>query len=100
MPCRRQLLALVGLAFLVANVFASGPSRAQTSSSSGSGSSSGGSTTGTENINAGVPNPERFLYQSGVCQSCSATDVTNYPRPQNLNPEGVNFLDCEQNLRM
>jgi hypothetical protein len=92
---------LVALACLVA-VFAAVPAAAQTSSSS-SGSSSGGtstSTSGSENITAGVANPERYLYENGVCNGCKPTDVTNTPRPQNLNPEGVNFTDCEQNLRM
>jgi hypothetical protein len=54
----------------------------------------------TESISAAVANPERYLYQGGVCSSCTATDVTSSPRPQNLNPEGVSFSDCEQNLRM
>ena len=53
-----------------------------------------------ESISAGIANPSRFLYKSGVCNGCAATDVTNTPRPQNLNPEGVNFTDCEQDLRM
>jgi MYXO-CTERM domain-containing protein len=35
-----------------------------------------------------------------VCSGCTATDVTSSPRPQNLNPEGISFTDCEQNLRM
>jgi hypothetical protein len=84
---------------LFATLFAAGSARAQVSSSS-SGSSSGGTTTGSESISAGVANPERYLYESGVCNGCAATDVTNTPRPQNLNPEGVNFTDCEQDLRM
>jgi len=41
-----------------------------------------------------------LLYENGICATCTATDVTETPRPQNLNPEGVNFTDCEQNLRM
>lgn len=53
-----------------------------------------------QTISAGAPNPERYLYEQGVCSSCNATDVTNTPRPQNLNPQGVSFSDCEQNLRM
>jgi hypothetical protein len=91
---RRLLFAF---ALLVAAMATVGPARAQTSSSS----SSGGTTnTGSESISAGVANPERFLYENGVCANCTATDVTNSPRPQNLNPEGINFTDCEQNLRM
>jgi len=55
---------------------------------------------GNENISAAVANPERYLYENGVCPTCAATDVTDSPRPQNLNPSGVNFTDCEQNLRL
>ncbi len=55
---------------------------------------------GNENISAAVANPERYLDENGVCPTCTATDVTDSPRPQNLDPEGVNFTDCEQNLRM
>ncbi|HEX8792267.1 MAG TPA: hypothetical protein VF765_15035, partial [Polyangiaceae bacterium] len=60
-----------------------------------SGSSSGGTGAGTESINAPIPNPNRFLFQNG-----QYVDVTNNPRPQNLNPTGVNFSDCEQDLRL
>jgi hypothetical protein len=91
---RRLLFAF---ACLVATLFAPAIARAQTASSSGS---SSGGTTGSESIAASVANPERWLYQNGISSSASATDVTNTPRPQNLNPEGVNFTDCEQNLRM
>jgi hypothetical protein len=96
---RRLLFACLSLLATLFAMAAAAPARAQTASSS-SGSSSGGSTTGSESISAGVANPERFLYQNGVCNGCAATDVTNSPRPQNLNPEGVNFTDCEQDLRM
>jgi len=91
---RRLLLAFACLAAALA---ADSQARAQIT-----GSSSGGTTTnsGSESINSGVANPNRLLYENGVCQSCTATDVTNTPRPQNLNPEGVNFTDCMQNLRM
>ena len=97
MSCRPSLVAF---AFLGAAALAGGRARAQISSSSSS--SSGGTTmnSGTENIVAGVANPERFLYQNGVCRGCAATDVTETPRSQNLNPEGVNYTDCEQDLRM
>lgn len=62
-----------------------------------SGSSSGGLgvAAGSESITSPIPNPNRFLFQSG-----KYVDVTNYPRPQNLNPTGVNFSDCEQDLRL
>ena len=53
-----------------------------------------------ESVSAANTNPERFLYENGVCATCAATDVTRSPRPQNLNPLGINFTDCEQNLRM
>jgi hypothetical protein len=79
---------LPALACLVATVLAPAAVRAQEAGS------------GAENITPGVSNPERYLYESGVCPSCAATDVTNSPRAQNLNPEGINFADCEQNLRM
>jgi hypothetical protein len=91
---RRLLFACLSL---LAALFAAAPARAQTASSSSGGTGTGN---GSENIAAGVANPSRFLYENGVCQNCSATDVTNTPRPQNLNPEGVNFTDCEQDLRM
>jgi len=96
---RRLLFACLSLLATAFAMAAAAPARAQTASSS-SGSSSGGSATGSESISAGVANPSRFLYQNGVCNGCAATDVTNTPRPQNLNPEGVNFTDCEQDLRM
>jgi hypothetical protein len=83
MPDRRRLLAL---AWLAAAVCAPREARAQEA--------------GAENINAATANPERYLYQSGVCKNCVATDVTENPRAQNLNPEGVNFADCTDNLRM
>lgn len=51
--------------------------------------------TATESVSAAVSNPGRFLYVNGA-----AHDVTSSPRPQNMNPEGVSFSDCEQNLRM
>jgi hypothetical protein len=90
---RRLLLAFACLAAALA---ADSQARAQIT-----GSSSGSSTnSGSESINSGVANPNRLLYENGVCHTCSPTDVTNTPRPQNLNPEGVNFTDCEQNLRM
>jgi hypothetical protein len=53
-----------------------------------------------QSITSAVANPARYLYEQGVCSSCKATDVTNSPRPQNQNPEGVSFSDCEQNLRL
>src|SRR3984957_12675982 len=95
---RRLLFACLSLLATLFAMAAAAPARAQTASSS-SGSSSGG-TGGSESISAGVANPERYLYQNGICNGCAATDVTNTPRPQNLNPERVNFTDCEQNLRM
>jgi MYXO-CTERM domain-containing protein len=48
-----------------------------------------------ETVNSPVPNPARLLFQNG-----QYVDVTNSPRPQNLNPAGVNFSDCEQDLRL
>jgi len=84
---RRLLLAFACLA--TAGV-ADSDARAQIT-----GSSSGGSTTGTESINSPVPNPGRKLLQNGTY-----VDVTNNPRPQNLNPTGVNFTDCEQDLQL
>jgi hypothetical protein len=50
---------------------------------------------GGESVNSPVPNPFRFLFQNG-----QYVDVTNDPRPQNRNPTGVNFMDCEQDLRL
>jgi hypothetical protein len=87
MLCRRLLLAF---ACLVTVGIAGPEARAQ-----GTSSSSGGSSNGTESINSPIPNPYRFLFQNG-----SYVDVTNNPRPQNLNPTGVNFTDCEQDLRL
>jgi hypothetical protein len=91
---RRLLFAFASLVAAVATV---GSVQAQTSTSSSGTTSSSGS---GENIAYGTLNPERFLYENGVCATCSATDVTNTPRAQNLNPEGINYTDCEQNLRM
>ncbi len=92
---RRLLFAF---ACLVATLLAPASARAQTASSSGSSSGGAG---GSESIAAGVANPSRFLYENGLSSNpSSATDVTNTPRAQNLNPEGVNFTDCEQDLRM
>ena len=51
---------------------------------------------GNESISAAVANPERYLYENGVCPTCAATDVTSSPRPQDMNPEGVSYTDCEQ----
>jgi hypothetical protein len=76
---------LVCLTTLTAAVTAAGPARAQP--------------TGGENIVAAA-NPSRYLFESGVCQSCTATNVSQNSRPPNLNPAGVNFSDCEQNLRL
>jgi hypothetical protein len=75
---------------LVATTCLAPSARAQTASSS-----SGSTGTGTENINSPIPNPNRFLLQNG-----QYVDVTNNPRPQNLNPTGCNFLDCEQDLQL
>jgi hypothetical protein len=87
MLCRRLLLAFACLA----TVGIAPEARAQ-----GTGSSSGGSTGGgSESINSPVPNPTRYLFQGG-----QYVDTTNNPRPQNLNPTGVNFTDCEQDLRL
>lgn len=86
---RRLLFALACLGAFVA---ASGTARAQITGSS-SGTSSIGS--GSESITSPIPNPYRYLTQNGV-----AVNVTNTPRPQNLNPTGVNFSDCEQDLRL
>jgi len=49
----------------------------------------------SESVSLDASNPERFLFQNG-----SYRDVTKDPRPQNLNPTGVNFGDCEQDLRL
>jgi hypothetical protein len=84
---RRRSLALAALA---AAMLAPAAARADDA----------GTTAGAENINGATANPERFLYQNGVCQTCVATDITNNPRAQNLNPEGINYVDCEDNLRM
>lgn len=53
-----------------------------------------------QSISSAAANPARYLYEQGVCSSCKATNVTGSPRPQNQNPEGVSFSDCEQNLRL
>ncbi len=84
---RRLLLALACIGAIVAGP---GSARAQVS-----GSSSGGAAAGSESINSPIPNPNRFLFQNG-----QYVDATNNPRPQNLNPTGVNFSDCEQDLRL
>src|SRR6185312_10469241 len=83
---RRLLLAF---ACLAAALGADSQAHAQPT-----GSSSGGAS-GTESINSPIPNPYRFLFQNG-----QYVDVTNTPRPQNLNPTGANFTDCEQDLRL
>src|ERR1700756_941810 len=77
-------------ALLLALASASDVARAQVSSSS-----SGGTNGGTESVSSPIPNPNRALFQNG-----QYVDVTNTPRPQNLNPTGVNFSDCEQDLRL
>jgi len=86
---RRRFLALVLPAVAAAALLAPASARAQDASAGGA-----------ENINGATANPDRFLYEGGVCQTCAATNVTNNPRAQNLNPEGINYADCEQNLRM
>ncbi len=86
---RRKIRLLMLLAACAATWLAPSAARAQDASSGGA-----------ENINGATANPDRFLYESGVCQGCAATNVTNNPRAENLNPEGINFSDCEQNLRM
>src|SRR5271166_6083177 len=53
-----------------------------------------------ESISGATANPERYLYMNGVCPTCAATDQSNNTRPQNLNPEGVNYSDCAQDLRL
>lgn len=88
---RRPLLLACGLA--AATCFAR-PAHAQTTGSS-SGTTTG---SGTENINMTYPNPNRALLLNGP--SGGYIDVTNNPRPQNLNPTGCNFLDCEQDLQL
>ena len=60
----------------------------------GTSSSSGGGTSG-ESVSSPILNPYRFLVQNG-----QYVDVTNNPRPQNLNPTGCNFADCEQDLEL
>jgi hypothetical protein len=55
---------------------------------------------GQENISSATANPERFLYADGTGPNATATDVTKTPRPPNLDPEGVNFTDCEDDLRL
>jgi len=90
MSCRRLVLAFVCLATVG---FADSEARAQ-----GATSSSGATTTGggaSINLASGLTNPYRYLFQNG-----QYVDVTNTPRPQNLNPTGANFTDCEQDLRL
>ena len=82
---------VLALPCLVATLLTSVGAAAQDASSS---------TSGNESINAAVADPERYLYENGVCPKCAATDVTNTPRAENLNPEGINYSDCEQNLRL
>jgi len=93
---RRLLLAFV---CLVTVGLAGSEVHAQTGSSSGT-----GTTTGTDSIAlaSGLTNPYRFLCPSGevTCDQKSQTDVTNTPRPQNLNPTGCSFTDCEGDLRL
>jgi hypothetical protein len=48
-----------------------------------------------ESVSAPAPNPARSIFQNG-----QYVDVTNSPRPQNRNPMGVNFTDCEQDLQL
>ncbi|HEY8040321.1 MAG TPA: hypothetical protein VIF15_11035, partial [Polyangiaceae bacterium] len=81
MPCRLRLL--LATAFLAAIVLAPGVARAQEAG------------TGSATVNSALPNPSRALFQGG-----QYVDVTNNPRPQNLNPTGANFLDCEQDLKL
>jgi hypothetical protein len=50
---------------------------------------------GGESVSLSTPNPDRLLSQNG-----QYVDVTSSPRPQNRNPTGVNFTDCEQDLRL
>jgi hypothetical protein len=49
----------------------------------------------SESVSSSTPNPKRFLFQNGWYR-----DVTSDPRPPNLNPTGVNYSDCEQDLRL
>lgn len=84
---RRLLLALACIGAIVAG------SRSVLAQVSGS--SSGGTASGSESITSPIPNPYRLLFQNGAY-----VDVTNNPRPQNLNPTGVNFSDCAQDLRL
>jgi hypothetical protein len=88
MRFRRRISTFAGLTAFCLSALPAAPARADEAGSGG------------ENINGATANPERFLYQSGVCRTCAATDVTNNPRAQNLNPEGINYADCEGNLRM
>jgi hypothetical protein len=96
MHCRRLVLAFV---CLVAVGIADSEARAQTGSSSGG---TTGSSSDSINMASGLTNPYRFLCPSGqtTCNPTSQIDQTNNPRPQNLNPTGCNFTDCEQDLRL
>lgn len=87
MYVRRLVLALACFGAIVA-----GPETARAQGLTGS--SSGGAA-GSESINSPIPNPNRSLWQGN-----QYVDVTNSPRPQNLNPTGVNFSDCEQDLQL
>lgn len=87
---RRSLLLLPCLAL---GLVSSGTALGQTTSSSSSGGTT--SNSGTENINSPLPNPARYLLQNG-----QYVNMTDNPRPQNLNPTGVNWLDCEGDLRL
>ena len=86
---RRLLLSSACLATLA---LASGLARANDASSGSPGS---------ESINVGAQeNPGRWLYEGGVCKGCVATDVTADTRADGHNPEGINYGDCEYNLRL
>lgn len=93
----RRVRPLLAFAALCAIVVAPGVARAQFPPSSSGVSSSGGmpGTSGTENVSSALPNPNRALLQNG-----QYVDVTNNPRPLNLNPTGVSFSDCEQDLKL
>ena|GEM_PF-1015895 len=93
----RRVRPLAAFAALGAIVVAPGVARAQIPPSSSGVSSSGGMTggSGTENVSSALPNPNRALLQNG-----QYVDVTNNPRPLNLNPTGVSFSDCEQDLKL
>jgi hypothetical protein len=87
---------LASIPSFVVVMLAAGHARAQDAEPSPVGSCSGTTAAGSEVVAiASGTQPERWVVKSG-----SPVDVTQSRRPDNLNPWGISFSDCQEDMRL